>query len=55
MGYHIVTRKPYLLLPQGVRIPDFVPAGLARHNVYEYANLASFLPQIYAEQKGAIP
>jgi hypothetical protein len=55
MGYHIVNRKPYVLLPAGVRIPDFVPAGLARHNVYEYANLASFLPQIYKEQKGMIP
>jgi phloretin hydrolase len=54
MGYHIVNRKPYLLLPQGVRIPDFVPAGLARHNVYEYANLASFLPEIYREQKDII-
>jgi hypothetical protein len=30
------------------------PPGLAIHNVYEYANLASFLPQIYQEQKGAI-
>jgi hypothetical protein len=54
MGYHIVEKKPYLLLPMGVRIPDFVPAGLARHNVCEYANLASFLPEIYAEQKGLI-
>ncbi len=55
MGYHIVNKKPHLLLPAGVKIPDFVPAGLARHNVYEYANLASFLPQIYEEQKGAVP
>jgi len=43
------------LLPPGMRIPDFVPRGLAIHNVYEYANLASFLPQIYQEQKGLIP
>jgi hypothetical protein len=54
MGYHILNKKPYLLLPHGVRIPDFAPSGLARHNVYEYANLASFLPQIYEEQKGVI-
>jgi hypothetical protein len=55
MGYHVLNKKPHLLLPQGIRIPDVVPAGLARHNVSEYANLASFLPQIYKEQTGAIP
>jgi hypothetical protein len=55
MGYHILNRKPHFLLPPGVRIPDFVPRGLAIHNVHEYANLASFLPQIYQEQKGLIP
>jgi hypothetical protein len=54
MGYHIVNKVPYLLLPNGVRLPDFIPAGLARHNVNEYANLASFLPAIYAEQKGIV-
>jgi phloretin hydrolase len=54
MGYHIVGRKPYLLLPKGVRLPDFVPAGLARHNVHEYTNLASFLPEIYQEQQGIV-
>jgi phloretin hydrolase len=54
MGYHIVNKVPYLLLPNGVRLPDFIPAGLARHNVHEYANLASFLPAIYKEQKGIV-
>jgi phloretin hydrolase len=54
MGYHIVNKIPYLLLPKGVKLPEFVPAGLARHNVHEYANLASFLPEIYQEQKGNI-
>jgi hypothetical protein len=54
MGYHILNKKPYLLLPAGVRLPEMVPAGLARHNVYEYANLASFLPQIYEEQRGVV-
>jgi hypothetical protein len=52
MGYHILNKKPYFLLPHGVRIPDVVPRGLAIHNVYEYANLASFLPEIYRERKG---
>jgi phloretin hydrolase len=54
MGYHIVNKVPYLLLPNGVRLPEFIPAGLARHNVHEYNNLASFLPSIYAEQNGII-
>jgi hypothetical protein len=54
MGYHIVNKIPYLLLPKGVKLPEFVPAGLARHNVHEYTNLASFLPDIYKEQKGVI-
>jgi len=54
LGYHILNKKPYLLLPHGVRLPEMVPAGLARHNVYEYANLASFLPEIYKEQRGVV-
>lgn len=54
MGYHILDKKPHLWLPPGMRIPDYIPRGLATHNVYEYANLASFLPQIYQEQKGLI-
>lgn len=54
MGYHILNRKPFFLLPRGVRLPEFVPRGLAIHNVHEYANLASFLPQLYREQGGAI-
>ena len=54
LGCHILNKKPYLLLPTGVRLPEIVPRGLAIHNVYEYANLASFLPEIYKEQKGII-
>lgn len=54
MGYHIVNRIPYRLLPEGVRLPEFIPSGLAHHNVHEYTNLASFLPSIYEEQKGII-
>lgn len=54
MGYHIIDKKPQLLLPPGVKIPEMIPKGLALHNVYEYANLASFLPQIYQEQNGEI-
>src|ERR1017187_9826137 len=54
MGYHILNRKPWFLLPGGVRIPEFVPRGLAIHNVCEYTNLGSFLPQLYEEQNGVI-
>ena len=54
LGYHILNKKPFWLLPKGARIPDFVPRGLAIHNVHEYANLAAFLPQLYEEQKGMI-
>ena len=54
MGYHIIDRKPKLLLPPGVAIPEEAPRGLANHNVFEYSNLRAMLPQIYKEQKGVI-
>jgi hypothetical protein len=55
LGYHVLEKIPYFLLPKGVRIPEMGCASLARHNVLEFANLASFLPELYEEQKGAIP
>jgi len=55
LGYHILEKIPHFLLPKGVNIPEMGPAGLARHNVLEFTNLASFLPELYEEQKGAIP
>lgn len=51
MGYHMIERQPRLLLPPGIRIPEFVPKGLAIHNAHEYTNLAALLPRIYAEQR----
>jgi hypothetical protein len=54
MGMRIIDRKAVRCIPDTVRIPDFVVKGLAVHNVHEYANLASFLPQIYAEQNGLV-
>jgi hypothetical protein len=54
MGYHILDKKPRLLLPPDVKIPEAIPRELGRHNVLEYSNLRSFLPQIYEEQKGII-
>jgi len=54
MGYHILDKKPYYCLPKIAKIPEIVAKGLAMHNVMEYSNLASFLPEIYEEQKGTI-
>jgi hypothetical protein len=49
MGYRINKGKAMCTLPPWVRIPVEAPMGLAYHNVLEYSNLASFLPEIYAE------
>lgn len=49
MGARLVDGKPKCVLPKGVVLPVQVPMGLAYHNVEEYSNLASFLPEIYAE------
>ncbi|MBP2650366.1 MAG: hydrolase [Firmicutes bacterium] len=54
IGYHFVDKKPKLLLPPGIKIPEMAPKGLAMHNVFEYTNLAAFLPELYREQKGII-
>ena len=54
MGYKVVDRKPKCKLPPFFKLPAAIPQGLATHNVYEYTNLASFLPQIYAEQQGTL-
>jgi hypothetical protein len=49
MGYRINKGRGMCVLPPWVRIPIEAPMGLAYHNVMEYSNLASFLPEIYAE------
>lgn len=54
IGYQIVNKRPKKKLPPFIKVPASVPKGLAIHNVYEYHNLASFLPQLYEEQKGII-
>ncbi len=54
MGYRVINREAARCIPTSVRIPDFVVQGLATHNVHEYANLASFLPQIYQECGGIV-
>lgn len=49
LGYRIVKGQPKLVLPEGMRVPEMVPMGLALHNVEEYSNLAALLPKVYAE------
>ena len=39
------------LIPDGAAIPEAVPRALYGHNIKEYSNLATILPQIYAEEK----
>jgi hypothetical protein len=51
MGARIVEGKAIKVLPPGVRIPVEAPMGLAFHNVVEYSNLASFLPELYERYK----
>ena len=48
-GYRIIRGIMAKVLPEGVRVPEFVPMGLALHNVEEFSHLASFLPEIYKE------
>jgi hypothetical protein len=52
MGYRIINRKPARCIPAKVVIPDFVVRARAIHNAHVFANLASFLPQLFAEQGG---
>lgn len=54
VGYQIVDRKPVLMLPPGMRIPEEAAQGLFLHDVQEFANLAAILPALYAEQRGGI-
>ena len=39
MGYHIIDKKPKLLLPPGIKVPEAISQELGRHNVVEYTNL----------------
>jgi hypothetical protein len=45
-------RKPELVLPPGIAVPEAAVQGLARHNVHEFSNLAILLPEIYKEFGG---
>lgn len=54
MGYRYINGRPVRVLPEGVRVPQEVPMGLALHNVEEFSHLASILPEIYREY-GKLP
>ena len=54
IGFGVVDGKIVKTLPEGIRIPDFVPKGLFGHNIKEFTNLAAILPQVYEENKGAL-
>lgn len=54
MGYRIIKGHPVRVLPEGVRVPEQAPMGLALHNVEEFSNLAGFLPKLY-EEFGKLP
>jgi phloretin hydrolase len=52
IGYHVLDKTPHYCLPKGAVIPPIAAKGLAIHNVLEFTNLKSFLPQIYQEESG---
>jgi len=54
VGYQIVDREPVLMLPPDVRIPEEAVQGLFLHDVQEFANLGSILPQLYGEMEGKV-
>ena len=51
IGYGYRDGTVQKLMPPGVRCPDVVPMGLFAHNIKEFSNLASILPEVYAENK----
>ncbi len=50
-GYTFQNGKPIAVSSAARPVPEQAPFLLAKHCAEEYANLASFLPQIYAEEK----
>lgn len=54
IGYALTDGEFRRILPEGVRVPDAVPKGLFAHNIKEFTNLASLLPELWQEC-GALP
>ena len=52
MGYTLIDKKPVMMLPYGIKVPEVAIQGLAEHNVREYTNLRNLLPGIYNELGG---
>ena len=52
MGYTLIDKKPVMMLPYGIKVPEVAVQGLAEHNVREYTNLRNLLPGIYNELGG---
>lgn len=50
-GWQIRDGKPIKCIPDGVTIPPAGPIALLKHNVAEFTNLASILPEVFAEEK----
>lgn len=54
IGFGVVDGEIIKTLPEAVRIPDIMPKGLFAHNIKEFTNLASILPEVYRENKGRL-
>ena len=54
IGMGVVNGKIVKTLPEGISVPESVPRGLFAHNIKEFSNLASILPEVYKENKGAL-
>lgn len=55
MGYGVQEDSTMVkTLPEGVKIPDIMPKGLFAHNIKEFTNLASIMPEVYQENKGRL-
>ncbi len=50
-GYGVVDENIVCTLPKGAKVPVEVSRGLFAHNIKEFTNLASILPEVYAENK----
>ena len=53
-GYQMIDKKPVKILPDGVRMDETFPRGLAHHAIDEYTRLSYLLPKIY-ERLGKEP
>lgn len=51
LGWTIINKKAVRTLPDNRRMEEIVARHLLLHNIKEFANLASFLPQLFEEEK----